>query len=168
VAVEGDTGLVVFDFAERHRLSFVTRESDVMLLNASVTTRGGSKVVDVVDGYIKHLDPDVQLQLRAGRVRVPGSINDDRFVPSSARRALLAEDALAGIAGLPILDLEVVRPGVVRVQGVWIDGDRGVVITRDRLSFLSLDRERPVSLAGAGEASVLHFSGLLGAAAFGV
>lgn len=168
VALEGDSGLLVFDFGRHNRLSFALVDNDIVLLNVKLSTYGGEPVLDVVDGYIRQRDEDITLETRPGHVRIPGSINDTRFVSDWARTSLLLEDLHYGMSGLPLLDLEVTRPGVVRVRGVWIDDDRGVVITGDRLSTLSRQRPKPITFMGDGEESVLHFQGLLGTAAFGV
>jgi hypothetical protein len=117
VALEGDSGLLVFDFGRHNRLSLALVDNDIVLLNVKLSTYGGEPVLDVVDGYIRQRDEDITLETRPGRVRILGSINNTRFVPDWARTSLLLEDLHYGMSGLPLLDLEVTRPGVVRVRG---------------------------------------------------
>jgi hypothetical protein len=65
------------------------------------------------------------------------------------------------------LDIEVMKPGLVRVQGCWPDGDVGVVITENAFSFCTRGKREPVSMVGDGEGSVLMYAGPITTALFG-
>jgi len=69
---------------------------------------------------------------------------------------------------LTLLDLEVLEPNLVKVQGVWIRHGRGVIITDSRISFLDPERREPVSITGEGVTSLLKWSGPISAALFAI
>ena len=69
-----------------------------------------------------------------------------------------------------MLDVEVVQPGVVRVQGIFPKQGEpdAIIVTRERLAFVSpgIGTREPTSLMGEGLASVLHYSGPIDTALF--
>jgi hypothetical protein len=50
-----------------------------------------------------------------------------------------------------VLDIEVLAPGHVQIQGVWAEDERAVVITQDWLSICTRRRNGFVHLRGYGE-----------------
>jgi hypothetical protein len=161
--VEGESGLVVFDFAERHRLSFALRDGDIMLLNLKISDPEGRLLIDVVDGYVRQRDPNVDFRTRPGAIRVPAGL-DSPFIPCWVRSTLVNENPRWLAESLPLLALNVIDRGLVRVQGMWFDSDRGVIITPELFSFVSRAGSR--SLAGSGEQTRIHYVGPLGASMF--
>jgi hypothetical protein len=98
-----------------------------------------------------------------------------------AALALPATVALAGAVGgllavqepdfprggnLTLLDLEVIEPNLVKVQGIWICRARAVIITDSRISFLDPERREPISIIGERASSILKWSGPISAALF--
>jgi len=167
ICCRGDSGVVVFDLSDSLRLSFAVHDDDVMLLSLRIADLHGHALVEVVDGYVKARDERISLEQRPGRVSVrrtaPVSV-----VPAWAKLCLLEEEPKRRVDDIPILDLLVLEPGLVQVQGIWMDREKGVVITDDRLAFLNVDRPLPLSIMGAGRDSVLHFTGPVGTAMFKV
>lgn len=164
VSAVGDDGLVVFDLAAGHKLSFAVRDGDIMLLNLKILS-AGSTIVDVVDGYVRTTDDRVQIDSRPGHLKVPAGISSS-FVPEWVRTRLMNEDRFYGLEGMPLLEIKVVRPGLVRVNGIWVDADEAVVVTDKCLSFVHRSRPRPITLVGAGEDTVLHYAGPVDKALF--
>jgi hypothetical protein len=169
IAVTGDAGLIVFEFAEMNRLSFTVKDDDILLLNLAITTRKREEVLRVTDGHVRRraVEPVCYAQ-RPGRIRVTAPV-ESRFLPQWALYRVQLADAGYGMDGsLTLLDLEVVKPGLVRVQGIWTEGLRALVITRRALHHVVPGRGLPVSLMGEGEGSVLHYAGPITSALFGV
>jgi hypothetical protein len=166
LVAKGESGLVVFDFAEHHQLSFAVRDGDIILLNVKISDPTGNPLLDVVDGYIRQRSPSVELHTRPGAITVPSGGILSPFVPEWVRRSQLREDRFYAGFPLPLLALRVIDQGLVHVQGLWLDNDRGVAITPGRLSFLSRGRAKPFTMLGAGEATILNFVGPLNAPAF--
>jgi hypothetical protein len=158
---------VVFDLGRAQRLGFAVRDGEIMLLNLKLSKLGGPLVLDVVDGYVRSRTNGVELSTRPGKVHVSGGATAE-FMPGWAREQLMNAQLLAPEADLPLLDLEVIAPGLVRVQGIWMEQNTGVVITPGALAFLRADRQFPVRLMGEGEASILEYMGPVEASVFNV
>jgi hypothetical protein len=105
---------------------------------------------------------------KPGHVRLTGPPTSN-FMPTWALKQMRQhEPEFAPDNVLTLLDLEVLEPGLVRVQGVWSKDYRTlVVITPTTLSFVKADLVRPLSLMGDGAASVLYYVGPLTTALFG-
>ena len=78
-----------------------------------------------------------------------------------------AEAGFAADGRVTILELEVLRPGLVRVQGIWTAPGRAVVITRRRL-YLVTPEPQPIIFEGRGAGSVLKWEGPISMAMFGL
>ena len=167
----GPTGLLAFDFSPSTRLSFALANGDIFLLNLGVGTRAGRPVVQVVEGHVDVLEDDaVEFQRRPGRVRVTAPV-EPRFLSSRGLEMMrVQEPAFATDGRLTMLDVEVVQPGVVRVQGIFPKQGEpdAIIVTRERLAFVSpgIGTREPTSLMGEGLASVLHYSGPIDTALF--
>jgi hypothetical protein len=167
ITLQGNSGIVVFDFSKRQRLSFAVRDSEIMLLNVKISDPAGNLLLDVVDGYVRKREPSIELRTRPGAVEVPVEF-DSQLIPGWVRAALLREDDRYGEYPLSLLAMEVIDRGLVRVEGLWLDTYNGVVITRERLSFVSRGRPRPVTLVGEGEKSIINYVGPIDASVFGL
>jgi hypothetical protein len=166
LAVQGSSGLIVFEFAEHHQLSFAVRDGDIMLLNVKISDLKGDPLLDVVDGYVRQRSSSIELQRRPGHILVPSGGIDSSSIPKWARYSLLREDENYADMDLPLLSLKVIDRGLVKVEGLWFDKNRGVAITPHRFSFLAAGRPLPVSLVGDGEASVINWVGPLNISMF--
>lgn len=167
LTVHGDSGVVVFDFSERQRLAFAVRDDEIMLLNVKVSDSAGNLLLDVVDGYVRKQDESVELRARPGAIEVPAGF-DSVLIPQWARSALLREDDNYSKKDLPLLALEVIDRGLVRVQGFWFTKYHGVVISREGLSFVRRGLPRPITLKGAGEDTVINWVGPVDVSLFAV
>jgi hypothetical protein len=123
-----------------------------------------------VDGYVR-VDPDADVEYRS----VPGrhsitAPNHARFLPNWALRCVQGnEPGYRPADRVKVLDLEVAGPGVVRVEGIWLERFHGVIITSQMLHFVQADPKlaRSIAFSGAGVDSVLHYTGPITAALFG-
>ncbi len=159
VCVHGNSGLVVFDFSDRHQLSFAVRGDDIMLLNLKVSAASGERLLDVVDGHVRVQRTGIEFRSRPGAVEVPAGF-DSPFIPDWVRTQLLGEEEFYGMKyKLPLLALKVVDRGLVRVQGLWLEPDRGVIITSQGLSFVQRRLVKPITIMGDGEETVINYVG---------
>lgn len=165
IAVRGDSGVVLFDMSEAHRLSFAIREGEILLLNLKISDPEGRLLLDVVDGHVRKHDTAIEFQTRQGAIQVPGGF-DSPFIPEWVRERLLREDQSYTDAALPLLSIEVIDRGIVRVEGLWIEANRAVVITPDRLSFVSPGLANPLTIIGEGEETILSWEGPISTAMF--
>jgi hypothetical protein len=170
IAVTGQQGVTVFELGPPTKLSFRLEDEDVMLVNLAVSTTGGEEGLRVVDGHIRRDAGDrVEYERVPGHVCVRVPVSEQFMPPWALRKLRLFEPTFGEDGWLPLLDLEVLEPGVVRVQGVWNAGDHVVIaITRKQLAFLQPGLQAPLSLVGEGADSLLLHDGPITAALFGI
>ena len=173
IAVTGQQGVTVFELGDSNKLSFRLADEDIMLLNLAVSTTAGDEVLRVVEGYVKHQAEDpVAYERRQGHVRVTAPVSDE-FMPGWAVSQLrVHEPDFAADGRLPLLDIEVLERGLVRVQGIWNAPQRWnppqrvVAITTHSVSFLDPGRQRPIALVGGNGVPVIDYRGPITAAMF--
>lgn len=154
----GDSGLIVFEFSPRLGLSFGVHDGEIMLLNLKLSNQEGELLIDVAEGHVRKHDPTVEMRQRPGRVQVPIKLTSG-LLPDWLINPMLVNDPLFGIHELNLLDLEVMEPALVRVEGIWMDTDGAVVITRDGVSFIDRAPPRCVTMRGGGMDTVIQYVG---------
>ena len=169
IAITGQSGVSAFELGPSTRLSFKLVDADVMLLDLAISTTTGAEVLRVVDGHVRHqAEEPVVYERIPGHVRVSAPTSDE-FMPAWALQQLrVHEPDFASDGTLPLLDLEVLEPGLVRVQGIWNARKHVVAITTSELAFLDSSRPRPLSLTCAGADSVLFYTGPITTSLFGI
>jgi hypothetical protein len=169
IAVTGPTGVVVFELSPTNRLGFRLVDQEIFMTNLSITTLAGREVLRVVDNHVKHtVEHPVRYDRRPGRIRVTTPVDPDFLQPWALDLVRKHEPQYANDGNLPLLDAEVIEPGLVRVQGIWPDRDHPVVITRECLMFIPGQHMRePLSMIGEGADSVLLWHGPITKALFG-
>jgi hypothetical protein len=129
-----------------------------LLLNLAVSTLKGEEVLRVTDNQIRHATrSDIQYLQIPGAIKVivPAS---EEFLPDWAIQQMrVHEPSFASDGKMMALGISVLKPGVVRVEGVWAQPKVAVIITTRSLSFVRPDLKRPVSLQGAGEKTVFRY-----------
>jgi hypothetical protein len=159
---------VVFELSNANQLSFRIIDRDLLQLNARLLDDKGEELCRVVQNNVRVGKVDrVAFDHRPGRARVtlPTTSN---FLPDWMLTQVRAQDPGFGADGrIVALDVQVLKPGLLRVQGCWPDGDVGVVITDTALSFCARGRPQPTTLVGAGEDSVLLYAGPITQSLFG-
>lgn len=160
---------VVFELSNSNRLKFRVLDGDLLQVSARIRNRSGTEVLRVVENHVRVVrDKKIDFEFRAGRARitVPSS---EEYIPKWAIEQMHVEYPNFGANGrLLALDLEVLKPGLLRVQGFWPSESSAVVISREALSFCQPVAQRPLSLVGEGEGSVLMFAGPVTSALFGL
>ena len=170
IAITAPNKALVFELSPYNRLKFTIKDGDILLLDLAVSTLAGHEVLRVSDNYVKHQPrSDVEFLDVPGciRVIVPST---EEFVPLWAVEHMRIQEPVFADAGRMIaVGITVVKPGLVRVEGVWAHEDKVVIVTNERLSFLRPDLKGPLSMIGHGEASILNYvaSGVIDVPLFG-
>jgi hypothetical protein len=170
IAVTGDDGLVVFQLGPTNTLSFRVEDEDLLMLNLGVTDTAGQDLLRVTDNHVRQIDSETITYERVpGHVRVTAELGPEIVPTWAIDRLRKFEPDYGTDESVVVLDLEVLEPGLVGVQGIWTVGDdRVIIITKRAMSFLSPWRPRPISLAGEGVDSLLRYGGPLTTALFNV
>lgn len=160
IAVTGQSGLIVFELSTNNRLSFRLINEDIFLINLEITSLDGKTVISVVENHVKYeLEGKVNYDRRAGKLRLTALFSDD-LLPDWALSQIQQEyPDFASDGILLLLDVEVIAPGLVRIQGIWPSCESAVLITEHTLSLLRPGLERPISLLGDGENSLIVWEG---------
>jgi SEC-C motif/HNH endonuclease len=168
IAVTGDDGVVVFELGETNTLSFRVEDEDLLMLNLGVTDTAGRELLRVTDNHVRQIRPEAITYERVpGHLRVTAKLSPEIVPTWAVDRLRELEPDYGNDDSVVLLDLEVLEPGLVRVQGIWARGDdRVVIVTEQALSFLSPWRPLPISLVGEGVDSLLKYTGPLSTALF--
>jgi hypothetical protein len=150
---------IIFELSPAHMLRFEIADSDILLLDLHLGRLDGQELVRVVKGHVRPAEDS------GGTVtQIPGHIRlelpgDSGFLPDWFLPKMRAHDPTFAVNGrIVALDLHVVAPGCVRVQGVWPLPDKAIAVTMSMLSFLRAAAP-PVTFVGQGEASMLLWKG---------
>ncbi|MHB1038681.1 MAG: HNH endonuclease [Pirellulales bacterium] len=167
-------GLTMFELSPTNMLGFEISDREFLHLNLKIADARGNQILRVVDGNLTFAaQPPVAFEERQGKFRVRCPATED-YVPAWVLdRYTDSDEPLVRNGEITLVDIEVVERGIVRVQGVWFDDQRAVVIGLDHLAlcrapragffFLCGYRERRGDLAGgAGEPSKVPIIGYEG------
>lgn len=157
----------VFELSNSNNLKFRVLDNDLLQVSVRLQDQQGKELLRVVENHVKVVrSKGITFDHRAGRARVTVPATDD-FAPSWLIDQVRFQDSTFAAEGrIVALDIEVLKPGLIRVQGCWPDGDVGIVITDKALSFCTRGRREPVSMVGAGEETMLVYTGPITSALF--
>lgn len=155
---------IVFNLSSENKLSFSVK-SNWLKVSAKFVDNEGRTILEVTDNNLKlHRDKDVLLEQRPGRFRVTAPVKKF-YLPATALFLMKrAEPLYASDGRVTMLDLEVIKEGQVRVQGVWPLGNSAIVVTERAINMCDSDalnsiEPRPLVMTGAGDETVLIFAG---------
>lgn len=160
IAVTGQKGAIPFDLSDNNKLGFRLEDDDIFLVNLSVTTLQGKEVIRIVNNHIKYfVDEPVKYIRRTGKYRLFSPLSPEYIQPWALEKIRKHVPDYAKDGELTLLDIEVMKPGVVKVKGIWAEKNKTIIITDETISFITPDGERLSSFSGEGEKSVLDWKG---------
>lgn len=167
IAAQGSTGLVVFSDSDTRRLAFRTNKMDLMNLDATISSVDGEMLARVEDGHFEALSGSAcQVAQRTGHFRITHPQTDAIIPAWVVRQMRVNEPTFASDGQVTLLEMEVLRPNLVRVEGLWLGINGGMVVTKSALSFVAPHLIRPLSLIGEGDKSVIQYVGSVERALF--
>jgi hypothetical protein len=160
--------VAVFELSNSNHLKLRVLDGDLLQVSIRLNDAKGKEILRVVENHVRvNRNKTTKFEYRAGRVRVTVPASDE-FAPAWLIDQFRYQDpTFASNNRILALEIEVIKPGLVRVQGCWPDGDVGVVITEQALSFCTRGLREPVSMVGEGEGSILMYAGPITSALFG-
>lgn len=166
IAVTAPQEAVIFELSSNNKLQFRIIDGDILLLSLEVSTIFGEEVIRVRENHVRHKRKEhISYSQVPGHVRLSVPNSPDFVPPWIIEQMKLHEPDYGTADTITYVEIEVLKPGLVQVEGLWIEGDKAVVVTRKRLSFLTPDRILPI--IGDGEQSVLKFMGPITSAMLG-
>lgn len=168
IAFTGPSGLIVFELSNNSKLGFKLIDDDIFLVNLSILDLKNKEVLKIAENHVKYsLNDKIQYERRPGRIRVTTS-NTLNFVPLWSLPQMLSMNFTLDKGILTLLDIEVLRPGLVKVEGFWAESNTVVIITDEKLAFIKPHMKNPLSLVGEGENSVIQYTGKVTTGLFGL
>lgn len=160
VAVATKNDLVkLFEISSECRLSFRVHDNDILLVDLRISDAKGQLQIKVVDNFVRTQKEGLSFEHVPGRVRVVARATE-QFVPEWLGTLLEDDDPdLLDREIVVLLDLHVLEPGLIKVQGLWVHGTAAVFITDDKLVFAHRGMKKPLRMIGAGKDSVLLHAG---------
>ena len=167
IATKNDQA-TVFELSNTNHLKLRVLDQDTLQVSVRLQDQKGKEILRVVENHVRVTrDERIVFDYRAGRARITVPTTDD-FAPAWLINQVRVQDpSFAADGKIVALDIEVLKPGLVRVRGCWPDGNVGVVITDQSLSFCRLGLREPISLVSTGEGTVLMYAGPITSAMFG-
>lgn len=152
--------LIAFKLSKNDKLEFSIDEDNFLKVSTQLSDPNGEVMIKVKDNILTfNKDPDIEFLQRQGRfqITVPAYKN---YLPAYAiSQVRQIEPLFATNNRVVALDLQVIKPGHVRVQGFWNDDNNSIVITHNNLHFCALGRPLALTIRGAGEDTVITFTG---------
>lgn len=157
---------IIFQLTNTSELRLVVLDGRWVQVTTRIVTTGNEEVLRVVQNHIRVInDLDVKFEHRAGRVLVTVP-NTAEYMPRDAIAMMQRKFPDFGKGDrLTALDVEVLKPGVIRVEGFWVGHDM-VAITSEAFCMCRPGNDDPICLFGAGEDTVINWTGPVTSAMF--
>ncbi|THE13086.1 HNH endonuclease [Bacillus timonensis] len=168
ISVTGDNGVKVFELTNNTKLTYRIEDEDIFLMNLSISNQNGKEVLKVIENHVKYIvDDKINFERRPGRFKITTNRIID-FIPIWSMPIIHKMQPNYKIVDgvLTLTDVEVLKPGLVKVEGLWARNDVVIIITNDSLNFIKPGYSKPLSLIGEGENSVLKWSGKIDSSMF--
>jgi hypothetical protein len=170
MCVTTDTEAAVFTLSNSNKFRFrISGDGDLFLTNCTVKDLSGENLVRAFDNYFKiKNDKVITVEQRPGKIRVV-VLDAERYLPAWTLKIMWrALPDFVHNNRATVFDLEVIRPGVVRLQGVFVAEDAVLAITKDKVYILRPELNGPVAFVGQGEGTEIRLSGPITGTAFGL
>lgn len=156
IAIAAPLYIAVFHLSGNNYLRFDIKDGNLLFLNLRMYSYKRKEVLRVTYNHLRlEINPLVEYKEVRGNIQITVPATQD-YIPTWVIDQMLSLNTLFVVDGKAIvLSLEVVRPGIVRIEGVWAEPEKAVVITKNALSILHPSLKQPLSFCGDGESSVL-------------
>jgi hypothetical protein len=155
MCVTTDTEAAVFKLSNSNKFTFkVSGDGDLFIDNCTIKDLSGAYLVSAFDNYFKiKRDKVITVDQRTGKIRVT-VLDANRYLPAWTLKIMWrALPDFVHNNRTTVFDLEVIRPGVVRLQGVFVADDAVLAITGEKIYVLRPELNGPVAFVGQGEST---------------
>jgi hypothetical protein len=160
------TNALVFTLSNSNHFGFRVEDGDIFLSYCSLRDLSGCYLVKAKSNHFRLLNSDrVRVERRTGKIRM-AVLDADRYLPSWIGVMWRAVPDFVRNNEVDVLDIEVIRPGVVRLKGVFVAPDAVLAITEKKLWILRPEINGPVAFVGEGEGTQIKVNGPVTRAAF--
>ena len=158
IAIIPSHAVGVFGLSDLNNLKFKLLDQEIVQLSAHLIALDGSEIVRVLENYIRVAnDRHIHCDCRPGRFTVTVPLWS-RYIPPWAVACIRQrEPSHISNSRIIAIEIEVLRPGVVRVQGFWPNANYCIVVTQGSLIVCRPDMNIH-QIKGYGEETRMHIS----------
>lgn len=129
-----EDGFFAFQLSPRNTVSIRVLDEEILLLSLTLSNLAGEEIISFRDNHWKQLHRDlVTLSQTPGHIRIT-TLAAPEFLPAWVGKGIPSTEPTYPPEGdLVLLDIEVMEPGNVRMEGLWVEGHIAVVATRHGL-----------------------------------
>jgi hypothetical protein len=160
---------IVFTLSNTNKFRFKIRgDGDIFLASCTIRDLSGAYLVRVFDNHFKiKNDRMLTVDQRPGKIRVM-VCDAENYLPSWTLKIIRkSQPEFVRNNRIVVLDIEVIRPGVVRLQGVFVADDAVLAITEETVFIMRPEINGMVAFVGGGEGTEIRLSGPITRAAYG-
>jgi hypothetical protein len=164
----GLENFLIFQLCGKHFLKFDIVDQDILMVSLTLFSADGTEIIRIVDNHVRQkLNDNITFKHVPGKIEVTAPNSPD-FIPPKILATMQKSDSTYGQEqDITLLSLCVVRPGVVRIKGLWADSNSAVIITEKELVLIHNNAESALVLHGTGE-NVVKYNGKKGGYMFGI
>ena len=156
-STSSNDGLTAFKMSNSNQFGFKVLGNDIFLANCEVRNLDGKILVQILENYVTiERRKSIKVERRTGKISVR-IVNSVQYLPEWLISMPLKEPLeFVSDNGLMAFEIEVVRPGVVRIQGAFVADDAVFVITQSKLLIYRPEINGAVSIIGSGETTIIN------------
>lgn len=127
-------GFFAFNLSQTNQWEIRIVDEEILLISFKLSSLSGREIIRFRENYWVRADEDlVNVSQVPGHLRITTEAISE-FLPDWVRDAVQEVEPEYGAGDeILLLDIEVLKPGLVRVQGLWVDEYTAVVATKSRL-----------------------------------
>lgn len=147
----------ILRISPKNALGFKIVNDEHIVLDLIITDLNKNEVIKVVENYIKYKYNDsVEYKQRAGKVNVTAPLNSSFITDIICQKVKTIEPSFGEGGVITLLDIEVIKPGLIKIEGIWLENDIGYVITKNALIVIPPNLPKPLAFEGCGEQTVIE------------
>lgn len=170
LAFESEEDIFAFD-TPRGRLLNMHFINGKLILDVSINNLENKLVFEIEKNYITYvLQENIEIRERTGKFQVILTGNSKNLIPQWIKNQHMKQDSSFFSSNeYKLFDIEVLEPGLIQIQGIWIlSPNLALIITDKAISFLRLGMREPISLIGEGKKTILKWTGVPNSSFFNI
>ncbi|WP_433886747.1 HNH endonuclease signature motif containing protein [Pseudomonas vranovensis] len=157
---------IVFSLSKSQFLEFEVLDN-FLSVSTQISAPSGKTLIKVTNNNITdNSEGLLTVETRPGRFRVTAPTNTYLLPAYAILKMRKLDPQFANSDSITVLDIQVTKPGHVKIEGFWNYGDSAMIVTEDMLTMLHAHSDYPTRMAGEGENSVIVYVGPIDEALF--
>jgi len=151
---------LIFELANGSNLALRVLNNKRLQINATIYDQEKCEILKVTENHVDVEKEGVELKQRKGRIQITVETKRN-YIPEWVifqMRKFQRKD-FGKSDRIKILDIEVIKPGFIKIEGIWANNEKAVIITNKELIFCPVPPWAPTNFVGAGEKTVFTYDG---------